>query len=109
LKIRVTPLMLAFGLDAFFRSPDGKTGTIYVRFYPLPHFAEPHPDKPIIKVQHTDSRWYDHFKDQFDRHWAPPSRGGLAMDVPDSYPYDSSWEDVRDTLQEPEFPSLTDG
>lgn len=106
LKIRVTPIMLAFGLDACFFDHEGETGTIYVRLYPLPDFSEPHKDKPIIKVRHSDARWYGHFKKQFDLLWAPPSRGGLAMDVPDDYPWQSSWDEVSETLKEPEFPSL---
>lgn len=101
LRIRTTNYMLAFGLDAFFFDSERKTGAIYLRFYPLPRRNADDPDKPCIRLDHTQPVWFDFFRDQFDVHWAPARRGGLAHDVTTSYPWRSAWEDVSKTLKSP--------
>jgi len=101
LKIRTTNYMLSFGLDAFFFDKGHKKGALYVRFYPLPRRNADNPDKPCIRFDHGEPTWFDFFKDQFDLHWAPPTRGGLAQDVSPHYPWRLSWEDVRKKLKVP--------
>lgn len=101
LHIRTTNYMLAFGLDAFFFDAARKTGAIYIRFYPLPRRNADDPDKPCIRLDHTQPVWFDFFRDQFDLHWAPARRGGLAQDVTSSYPWQSTWEDISKKLKPP--------
>ncbi len=90
LKIRTMNYMPAFGLDLF----DG-VNTLYVRFYPLPDGSETFIDKPILRLAEADGDWHTFFKNQFYQHWD----GGIAVNVPEDYPWESAREELTVRLR----------
>jgi len=86
LLIRTVDYMLAFGLDIM-NGNDEARGVVYVRFYPLPSRHENLDDRPIVKLNYNDARWYRFYVEQFERHWNDEAHRGYAEDVPADYPW----------------------
>lgn len=86
LLIRTIDYMLAFGLDIM-NGSDETRGVAYIRFYPLPKRHENLEDRPIVKLNQNDARWYRFFVEQFERHWNDEVHQGWAEDVPADYPW----------------------
>ncbi len=84
LLIRTIDYMLTFGLDIM-NGNDEERGIVYVRFYPLPGRNAAVDDRPIVRLNQHDSRWYNFFKQQFELHWNDEANDGWAVDFPLDY------------------------